>query len=132
MSEATTTPKAPERKQRTESEELIHWRKMAIQSGERLQIAETQLKDLKQAADEARARFSKYKTRLDTAQSRINELQAEVIKVSEERDALRDQVANQAIVARKVHEYRETLLNGPLWELFAELAVSSPSTTGGK
>lgn len=107
------------------------WRQMAVQAGERLAYAENQLKDLRQAADDARARFSKYKGRLDSANERINDLQAQLIAVHAERDALKAQLAteqdaqkaklaDQDVVKRKVWEYRESLLNGPLFELFGE------------
>lgn len=100
---------------------LEEWRKLAVQSGERLQYAENQLKDLRAQADDLRARLTKSKTRLDSANERTNELQSQLIAVTAERDELRDRVARQDIVKRKVHEYRQSILDGPLWELFAEL-----------
>jgi DNA repair exonuclease SbcCD ATPase subunit len=106
--------------------DLDHWKKLAIQTGERLQYAENQLKDLRQAADDARARFGKYKDRLDKANERVNDLQIQLVRLTAERDDLRASVANQEVIARRVHEYRQSLLNGPLWDLFAELAVCPP------
>lgn len=114
------------------NDDITHWRRMAVQAGERLSYAENQCKDLRVAADDARARFSKYKSRLDAANARVNELQSQLITVGAERDALREQVAQQDVLARKVHEFRESLLHGPLWELFVELAVSPPSAGEGK
>jgi septal ring factor EnvC (AmiA/AmiB activator) len=111
--------------------DLDHWRKLALQSTERLNYAETQLKDLRVAADDARARFSKYKDRLDKANERTNDLQIELVRMTAERDDLRRQIASQEAVARKVHEFRQSILNGPLWELFVELAVVSPPATAG-
>lgn len=101
-----------------------HWRKIAVQTGERLKYAEAQAADLRKAADEARARFSKYKDRLDKANAQVNELQVQLVTTSAERDELRAQLAAQATVARKVHEFRQSILDGPLWDLFVELAVS--------
>ncbi len=111
--------------------ELERWRKMAIQAGERLTYAENQLKDLRQAADDARARFSKYKGRLDSANERVNDLQAQLIAVHAERDELKAQLASeqeawkarladQDVVKRKVWEIRQSILEGPLFELFGE------------
>lgn len=107
-----------------------HWKKLAIQTGERLQYAENQLNDLRQAADEARARFGKYKERLDRANQRVNELQIEMISKTAELEELRSQIAKQEVLARRVHEYRQSLLNGPLWDLFTELAVCPPVANG--
>lgn len=109
--------------------DLDHWKKLAITTGERLQYAENQLNDLRQAADEARARFSKYKERLDRANQRVNELQIDLVKITAERDDLRSQVAKQEKVSQLVHQYRQSLLEGPLWDLFTELAVCPPATT---
>lgn len=118
--DTTIEPTAPVAKPK-DQRDLAYWRALAVQAGERLQIAETQLKDLRMAADDARARMTKYKGRLDSAQQRVNELQAQIIAVSAERDALQERVARQDVIKRKVHEYRQSLLDGPLWELFAEL-----------
>ena len=129
-----------------ETKDLAHWRAMAIGAGERLQIAEVQLKDLRVAADEARARMTKYKGRLDSANERINELQSKLIAVSAERDAVTERLAGtgaefaqrlarQEIVKRKVHEFRQSILDGPLWELFAEFCRevdATASADGGK
>jgi chromosome segregation ATPase len=123
----------------TETRDLAHWRALAIQAGERLQIAETQLKDLRVAADEARARMTKYKGRLDSASERINELQSKLITVSAERDAANDRladvdntiaqrVARQEVVKKLVHEYRQSLLDGPIWEVFAEFCREVDAT----
>lgn len=108
-----------------------HWRKLAMQATNRLEIAEAQARDLRAAADEARARFSKYKGRLESAQARVNELQVQVVRVTAERDDARSQLARQEAIARKVHEYRQSLLDGPIWDLFTELAVVSPPIPAG-
>jgi chromosome segregation ATPase len=100
--------------------EVERWRKMAIQAGERLAYAENQLKDLRQAADDARARFTKYKNRLDSANERVNDLQSQIIAVSAERDTLKARQAEQDVVKQKLWEYRQSLLDGPLFELFGE------------
>lgn len=111
--------------------DVERWRKMAVSAGERLAYAENQLKDLRQAADDARARFTKYKSRLDSANERVNDLQAQLIAVSNDRDTLKSQLAtqeeafhqklaDQAVVKQKVWEFRQSLLDGPLFELFGE------------
>ncbi len=118
-----------------ESKDLAYWRQLAVQAGERLQIAETQLKDLRMAADDARARMTKYKGRLDNANERVNDLQAKLIAVSAERDAMHERIGNldaafaerlarHEEVKRRIHEYRQSLLDGPIWELFAEFCRS--------
>lgn len=125
--------------------DLAYWRTLATQAAERLQIAETQLKDLRMAADEARARVTKYKGRLDNANERVNDLQAKLIVVSVERDAMVERMksldaefnarlARHEVVKRKVHEYRQSLLDGPIWELFAEFCreVGAPAADGSK
>jgi septal ring factor EnvC (AmiA/AmiB activator) len=114
--------------------DVDHWKRLAIQTGERLQYAENQLGDLRTAADDARARFSKYKERLDKANQRVNELQIQLVNITAERDDLRASIAKQEVLARRVHEYRQSLLNGPLWDLFAELAVCPPAikSSGGE
>lgn len=108
------------------------WRKMAIEAGIRLDIAETQAKDLRIAADEARARFTKYKGRLDASQARVNELEVERIKLATENDELRAQLARQAEISRKVYEFRKSILEGPLWDLFVETSVSPAIEPGGE
>lgn len=110
--------------------DVEHWRRMAIDAGKRLEYAETQLKDLRVAADDARARFGKYKDRLDKANEKVNELTIQLVSVTADRDDLRGQVATQEVIARKLHEYRQSLLNGPIWDLFVELAVSPPKPAG--
>jgi chromosome segregation ATPase len=100
--------------------EVHRWRKMAVDAGERLAYAENQLKDLRQAADDARARFSKYKSRLDGANERVNDLQAQLIAACAERDTLRARLVQQDVVKQKVWEYRQSLIDGPLFELFGE------------
>lgn len=100
--------------------EVHRWRKMAVDAGERLAYAENQLKDLRQAADDARARFSKYKSRLDGANERVNDLQAQLIAACAERDTLKAKLIQQDIVKQKVWEYRQSLIDGPLFELFGE------------
>ncbi len=102
------------------SAEVERWRKMAIQAGERLAYAENQLKDLRQAADEARARFTKYKGRLDSANERVNDLQSQIIAVSAERDVLKAQVVDQEVVKERIWAYRQSLIDGPLFDLFGE------------
>lgn len=102
-------------------QDVAYWRDLAQQTAERLKIADTQNKDLRQAADEARARVTKYKGRLENAQERVNDLQTKLITVSAERDALRSQLASQDVLKRKVYEYRQSLQEGPIWEIFAEL-----------
>jgi hypothetical protein len=106
--------------------DVTYWRRMAVQAGERLTYAENQCNDLRKAADDARQRFGKYKMRLDRANQDVNELQARLILKSAECDAMREQLAKQDGIAQKVHAFRQSLLDGPLWELFAELAVSPP------
>lgn len=107
------------------------WRTVAVQTGERLAYAENQLKDLRQAADDARARFTKYKGRLDSANERVNDLQSQLVarmaevdtlraQLAAEQDALKTRIADQDVVKRKVWEYRQSLLEGPLFELFGE------------
>ncbi len=100
--------------------DVHHWRQMAVAAGERLAYAENQLKDLRQAADDLRARLTKQKTRLDNANERVNDLQSQIITVSAERDALKQKLAEQDVVKQKVWEYRQSLLDGPLFELFGE------------
>lgn len=116
------------------SPDLEHWKRMAITTSERLQYAENQLTDLRSAADDARARFGKYKERLDKANQKVNELQIQLVNITAERDDLRASIAKQELLARRVHEYRQSLLNGPLWDLFAELAVCPPAAkpSGGE
>jgi hypothetical protein len=124
------------------TDDVDHWRRMAVHSAERLAIAENQAKDLRQAADDARARFGKYKDRLDKAQARVNEQQVEIVRLSLKAETLQAQIAErdamlvkQDQLARKVHGYRQQLLdyveNGPIWELFMELAVCPPSAGEG-
>jgi len=96
------------------------WRGMAVNAGERLAYAENQLKDLRTAADDARARFTKYKSRLDAASERVNVLQSQLIAACAERDALKGQLAEQAVVKQKVWEFRQSILDGPLFEVFGE------------
>ena len=97
------------------------WKALAKSTGERLKIAEESLRETRKQADELRARATKYKTRLDNAQSQLNDAQTKIVEQATELETLRERVARQEIIKRKVHEYRESLLNGPLWELFAEL-----------
>jgi len=97
------------------------WKKVALEAKDRLQVADMQAKDVRKQADELRARATKYKTRLENAQDKVNELSATLITVMAERDALAERVARQDIVKRKVHEFRQSIIDGPLWELFSEL-----------
>lgn len=115
-----------------ESRDLAYWRKLAVEARHRIEILETSAKDLRTAADDARARFSKYKGRLDNAQARINVLEAERIKLAEERDELRAQLAKQADIARKIYEFRQSILEGPIWDLFVEFSVSPAVLSGGE
>lgn len=79
-----------------------HWRGLALSTGERLAHAETQLKDLRKAADEARARLTKSKERQDSAQARVNELQSQLVAVTAERDDLKAKVLTQDAIKRAV------------------------------
>lgn len=115
-----------------------HWRKLALATADRLQHAENQGNDLRQTATELRARLVKANDRLDRANERVNELQVQLVRVTAERDRLRDSgdaerlralVGRHEEIARKVHQYRESLLTGPLWALFEEL-VSGPLLAG--
>ncbi len=99
---------------------VVYWRQLAIEAQERIKILSAQLEDVRKSADDNRARMTKYKGRLENAQDTANNLQARLIAVSAERDVLRDAVAKQDIVKRKVYEFRQSILEGPLWELFAE------------
>jgi chromosome segregation ATPase len=113
-------------------DDVEYWRSLARGAGERLKIAEEQSKSLRMAADEARARVTKYKGRLEGAQARVNELQSTLIEVSAERDSLRSKLSSTTTVSsaklarqeelkRWLFEYRESLLNGPIFEMFAEM-----------
>jgi chromosome segregation ATPase len=104
----------------TVEQDAAYWRQLAQETAERLKIADTQNRDVREAADEARARLMKYKQRLENAQERVNELQLKLIEVSAERDALRDGTVDRERVKRLVYEYRQSLLEGPIFELFAE------------
>lgn len=111
---------APETDTERLQAEVTRWRGMAVNAGERLAYAENQLRDLRAAADDARARFTKYKGRLDGANERVNVLQSQLIAVSAERDAIKDRLASQDVVKQKVWEFRQSVLDGPLFELFGE------------
>lgn len=117
-----------------------HWRGLALATADRLQHAENQSLDLKKAADELRSRLAKANDRLDRANERVNALQVELVRVTADRDALRSGLSEEAKqvrallesrerVARKVHQYRQSLLDGPIWDLFQEL-VTSPLPAG--
>lgn len=108
-------------------QDLDYWKNLAVATGDRLAHAEMQARDLRQAADDAKARFGKYKERLDRANERVNELQVQVVKLSAQRDELMAQLAKQEVLARRVYDFRQSILNGPIWELFSELVVSPPS-----
>lgn len=119
------------------SKDLEYWRTLAITTGERLSQSEgtrvaqaAQLAQRDKTLDELRARLEKSQGRKDTAQTRINELQVQLVNVSAERDELRAALASQEALRRKVYEYRQSLLEGPLWELFVEL--SGTQVTGGR
>jgi chromosome segregation ATPase len=100
---------------------VADWRRLAVQAGERLAIAENQAKDLRAAADESRARLTKQKTRLDNANARINELQSQLISVTAERDTLQERVSRLDEVRRQVHAFRRECLEGSLWKIFENL-----------
>lgn len=122
----TTNVVAVESTPQTIVQDLDYWRKLAIQNGERLQYAENQLKDLRVAADEARARFGKYKTRLDAANARLNEQQLLMTKQAEELESSRARLVKQEALAAKIAAYRHSLLeSGPIWAIFEELALGS-------
>ena len=101
-------------------QDLDYWRKLAIQAGQRLQHVEDQAKALRREADEARSRFGKYKDRLDSANARNNDLQAQVVLLSAEVEAMKGRLAQQDVVKQKVWEIRQAMLDGPLFELFGE------------
>jgi DNA-binding XRE family transcriptional regulator len=130
---ATPAPRRP-----AISDDVEHWKRLAIATGERLAIAEEQAKALREAADDARARFGKYKDRLDKAQARVNEQQVDIVRLSARVETLQAQVAErdaqlvtQDALARKVHACRQALIEwsqgGPLWDLFTDLAVCPPT-----
>lgn len=114
-----TQDATPVADQRTDDLGVEHWRGLAVATAERLTYAETQLKDLRKAADENRARMMKAKQRQESAQQRVNELQAQVVRLTaevetlrvkaSEVDGLREQITDQAEIKRRI------------WELFAEL-----------
>lgn len=118
--------------------DVDHWRRLAIQTGERLAIAEEQARALREAADDARARFGKYKDRLDKASGRVNELTIEVVRLNAERETWKARIAErdaqllaQAEIAREIYACREAAREwfekGPLWDLFVKFAVSPPT-----
>lgn len=123
-----------------------HWRKLALSTSERLSYAETQAKDLRDAADDARNRFAKYKGRLDNAQRTINLQQTEIVTLTDRLERAEAElarmgahygalVAAQTELARRVWEYRKSLLEGPLWDLFGTLAtaiVGPPEAAGAE
>lgn len=114
-------------------DDLDHWRKLAVQNGERLKIAEEQAKSLREAADDARGRFTKYKNRLDDAQARVTALQIQLTDVSVERDMLRVRVARQDVLKRLIYEFRQSIEEGPIWAIFAELCNDvSAEQAGGE
>jgi len=118
-----------------DDKDVVYWRKLAQDTAERLKISDTQNRDLREAADEARARVTKYKQRLENAQERVNDLQLRLIAVSAERDALRESIPDVERIRRKVYEYRQSLLEGPIWELFSELCRdvgAKPADEGAK
>jgi chromosome segregation ATPase len=86
----------------TETVSTQDWRKVAIQTGERLQMAEASLKDVRKAADENRARLTKAKERLDSAQARVNELQAELVQVKAANEDYQTRMLTQEQIKRAV------------------------------
>lgn len=100
--------------------DVAYWRQLATDTKDRLKIAESQAKDLREAADESRARMTKYKQRLESAQEQVTALQVKLVEVSAERDRLRETVPDVARIQRKLFEYRQSLLDGPLFELLGE------------
>lgn len=114
-----TPPKAPVLRV-VPVDQATDWRKLAIATGERLSYAETQLKDLRQAADDARARFTKYKTRLDHAQERINLLQADLVRVTAELEETKAATA-KAVDDAQARLVPQDVLKQRLWELWSNL-----------
>lgn len=109
--------KAPAQQQ---DQDAAYWRQLATDTAERLKIAEMQAKDLREAADESRSRMTKYKQRLESAQEQVTALQVRLVEVSADRDRIREAVPDVERIRRKVFEYRQSLLDGPLFELLGE------------
>jgi uncharacterized coiled-coil DUF342 family protein len=89
------------------SQDVEHWRKLAIQSGQQLQNVQKQCTDLGKTADELRARLTKANERRENAQARANELHSQLIAVTAERDALRAELAPKKDVVRTVYDVLE-------------------------
>jgi chromosome segregation ATPase len=70
------------------------------------------LKDLREAANEARARLTKAKERQESAQARGNELQAQLVLVTAEKEALAARVAAQDDVKRAVWDMAQAAKAG--------------------
>lgn len=88
-------------------QDVDHWRRLAIQTGERLQYAETQLVDLRKTADELRARMTKANERRENAQAKANELQVQVVNLTAERDRLQAELDPLKDVRRKAYDLLE-------------------------
>lgn len=97
------------------------WRQLALDTKRRLEIAEEKLTETAKSADEMRGRMQKYKARLDTAQSENNRLQAQVVELSQRCEEQSARIARQDAAKRKLYEFRQSVLEGPLWEAFQEL-----------
>lgn len=123
--------------------DVEHWRLMAIQTADRLSIAEAQADALRTAADEARARFGKYKDRLDKAQATVNRQQVQLVRLTTEAEGLRRQLAekdafvaalqrSRSETAKKIHAFKE-VFEKSWWDAFAESAtdpIVSPLSAG--
>lgn len=91
---------------------LEQWRTLAISTGERLQHAEQQLKDLRKQADELRARMTKANERRDNAQARVNDLQSRVVLLTAANERLTAQVAAQDQIKRAVWDVAQQAKDG--------------------
>lgn len=112
----------------------VDWKALCMDTKRRLDIAQSSLEETRKSADEMRGRMTKYKQRLDSAQGENSRLQATVVElhakleaqaeaIAQQDAALRDVQVRREAAARKVHEFRQSILDGPIWELFGELVV---------
>jgi hypothetical protein len=113
-----------------QAKDVDYWRAIAQKNAERLALAEAQAKDLREAADEGRGRFTKVKSRLDSANARINELQIALTRVSAERDAMKVKIGRQEFLRREVHAFRQSILDGHIWNIFSELCSDVSANAG--
>ncbi len=97
------------------------WKALCEETKRRLDIAEASLKETRVSADEMRSRMQKYKQRLDSAQSENNRLQARVVELTSQAEAQAERLARLDAIRRHVHEFRQSILDGPLWDLFVDL-----------